>query len=251
MVGRGGAAAGVIRVLVEPGSLDLGQAVVLDRDEVHHLRVRRAVAGELVIAYDGAGGIGRGTLEGSAPHFEVQVAEVTRTAPPPPLVLAVAAGDRDRYLRMAEQCTELGVTDLVPLVTERARSVESRIRDGALPKAWRRAREACKQSGNPWATVVAPFTTLAELAALRPGMTWLLADPDGEPLPAGDLGAAGCGWLIGPEGGFTPEESAVARDSLGARRIWLAAHILRFETAAALAAGLIIDRRRALPGRES
>lgn len=241
----------MIRVLVEPGSLDAGQVVTLDDDEAHHLRVRRAVAGQIVTAYDGVGGVGRGTLEVSAKRFEVAVSAVTRTPPSPLLVLAVAAGDRDRYLRMAEQCTELAVTALVPLVSERAQSVESRIRATALPKARRRAREACKQSGNPWATTVAPFTTLAELANLQPGVSWLLADPEGEPLPADGLETVACGWLIGPEGGFTSEEAEFACVTLGARRTWLAAQILRFETAAALAAGLIIDRRRALPGRVS
>lgn len=249
-MGRGGAAASVIRVLVEPGSLDGGQAVVLDDDEAHHLRVRRAVAGRMVIAYDGAGAVGKGTLEGSGARFEVQVTEVTHAPPPPPLLLAVAAGDRDRYLRLAEQGTELGVTHLVPLVTERAKSVESRIRETALPKAQRRAREACKQSGNPWATVVTPFIAMTELAHQHPGVAWLLADPEGEPLPELASGSAPYGWLIGPEGGFTPEECGFATNTLAARRVTLAAHILRFETAAALAAGLTIDRRQRPTGRK-
>ncbi len=237
----------MIRVLVAPGALVAGALVPLDDEELHHLRVRRVAAGDLVVAYDGGGRIGRGHLEGAGKRLEVQVEAVERFLPPPPLILALATGDRDRYLRVAEQCTELGVTQLVPLVTVRSQSVESRLRATALDKARRRAREACKQSGNPWATAVLAFHRLDELATVAAGTRWLLADPTGAPLPA-DGGGPAAGWVIGPEGGFTPEELEVATTRLGARRTWLAPHILRFETAAVAAVSLTLDRRGP-PGR--
>jgi 16S rRNA (uracil1498-N3)-methyltransferase len=223
--------------------------VALDEDEAHHLRVRRATPGEEVLACDGAGQIGRGLLEAEGKHVVVRLDAVTTAPPPMPLILAVAAGDRDRFLRLAEQCTELGVTELIPLMTERVASVDSRIRAPALEKAQLRARAACKQSGNPWATVVRPMMRLHELPAGEGATQWLVADPTGDPLGP-TANPAGCGWLIGPEGGFTPGEHDFAVTRLQARRTWLGPHILRFETAAIAAATLSMDRRGP-PDREA
>ncbi len=239
----------MIRVMVAPGSLVVGAPVSLDDDESHHLRVRRAAPGESIAAFDGAGGIGHGVLEGQGKGFAVQLAAVTMTPPPTPLILAIAAADRDRFLRLAEQCAELGVTEVIPLLTERVVSVESRIREPALDKARLRSRTACKQSGNPWAPVVRSFTRLEELAGDGTRCRWLLADPTGQPLDTTPVASA-CGWLIGPEGGFTPAELSFAVAGLQARRTWLAPHILRFETAAVSAVTLIVDRRGP-PDREA
>lgn len=231
-----------MRVLVAPGTLVTGTTVDLEEDEAHHLRVRRATAGEEVTAYDGVGGVGRGVLEARGKGVGVQLTAVRIVAPPPPLIMAVAAGDRDRFLRLAEQCTELGVTTLIPLLTERVASVESRIREPALEKARQRSRSACKQSGNPWATQVESLTPLHALAGRWPGCQWLLADPSGDPIAPHAI-AGTCGWLIGPEGGFTPVEHAFAVAELQARLTWLSPHILRFETAAVSAMTLSVDRR--------
>jgi 16S rRNA (uracil1498-N3)-methyltransferase len=233
----------MIRVLVPTGTLTVAAAVPLEDEEQHHLRVRRVHAGDNVLAFDGAGGIGRGVLEAAGRGFEVVVHEVETIPPPDPLLLAVATGDRDRWLRLAEQCTELGVTRLMPLVTERALSVESRLREPALDKVRRRARDACKQSGNPWAPVVHPFADLAAFARAAPAARWLLAAPHGLPLPLEDPLRDACGWLIGPEGGFTAGEADLLVTELAARSTWLAPHVLRFETAAIAAASLTIGRR--------
>jgi 16S rRNA (uracil1498-N3)-methyltransferase len=87
--------------------------------------------------------------------------------------------------------------------------------------------------------IAPPATLAAVLAARDPGALALVADPAGEalgPLLAGHAGAVLA--LVGPEGGFTAEELAVA-EAAGCRRASLAPHILRVETAAiALAAGM-------------
>ena len=53
----------MITVLAAPGSLVAGQLLPLDDDEVHHLGVRRAEAGEPAMAVDGAGARARGVLD--------------------------------------------------------------------------------------------------------------------------------------------------------------------------------------------
>lgn len=232
----------MIHVLVAPGALVPGGTIALDDDEQHHLRVRRASAGETVRVLDGAGSVAHGTLEASGRAFMLHIDAIDRAAPPTELVLAVGAGDKERFGRLAEQCTELGVTTLLPLDTERARHVESRIRDSHLDKLRKRAREACKQCGNPWATVIAPFTSLDTLASTAGDRRWFVADPAGQPMSA--LGATeAVAWAIGPEGGFSPAELALLRTTLRAEPARLGPHILRFESAAVAAAAVTLDRR--------
>ena len=67
-----------VNVLVPVGSLVTGARIVLDALEVHHLRVRRAGAGEAIRLLDGAGGVGEGTLELGRKDAVVTVGAVHR-----------------------------------------------------------------------------------------------------------------------------------------------------------------------------
>ncbi|HJS47399.1 MAG TPA: RNA methyltransferase PUA domain-containing protein, partial [Gemmatimonadales bacterium] len=115
-------------VLVPPGTLVPGAVVELPEEEGHHLRVRRAAAGEVVQLLDGAGRVGEGTIATTGPAWRVAVREARVAAPLPPLVLAVGAGDRERFALVVEKAAELGVTEVVPLDAERSRHVAGRVR---------------------------------------------------------------------------------------------------------------------------
>ncbi len=237
VVGCGGATPMIEhRLLVAPGGLVVGLAVSLDDEESHHLRVRRAETGQRVMLFDGAGVTGHGVLTSAGKGWQATVEQVEHHPPTTLLILAVGAGDRDRFLSLAEKCTELGVTRLIPLVTERSAQVETRLRESGVERARKRAREACKQSGNPWATVVADLTRIAVLGKSYPGVRWLMADPKGTTLGAVTADAP-VGWLIGPEGGFTEPEGVQMGERLGAAPVRLGRHVMRFETAAIVAAG--------------
>jgi 16S rRNA (uracil1498-N3)-methyltransferase len=229
----------MITVMVSPGAHVVGGFVELDDEESHHLQVRRVREGERCIALDGAGAVIEGALQRGMRRWQVAIDELTLHPKPAGTVLAVAAGDRDRFLMLAEKAAELGVTRIVPLVTDRQRSVETRLREVALDRVVRRAREACKQSGNPWIPEVEPIIPLEELVA---GTGWLVAAHGGAPCPAiaADKVAS---WLIGPEGGWTEAEDAFIHGTLGAIAVGLAPFVLRFETAAIAAAVMTIDRR--------
>ena len=217
-----------------------GAVLPLDDAERHHLTVRRVGAAAELLVFDGAGHTARGTLVGRGEAVSVGV--VQWCPPPARTLLAVGAGDKERFLALAERCTELGVTHLVPMVTERSEAVDSRLRSAALDKARKRAREACKQSANPWAAIVEDHCQLRDLPARYPGMRWMLAQPDAARCPSIEAVAA-IGWLVGPEGGLTPDEIAWATDTLGVRAVGLGPTVLRFDTAAAAAAVITADRR--------
>lgn len=219
-------------VLVAPGEARPGVVLPLDDDEAHHLRVRRAADGERAHWADGAGQRGEGVLRLSGKRAALEIASMESVAAPMPLVLGVAAGDRDRWGWLAEKATELGVSSLVPLETERTASVATRVREGQLDRLRRRAREAVKQCGNPWAATVEPPVPLPAFLARAPeGNRWI-ADRGGR-VATGT--AAATTVLIGPEGGWTPAERAAAQAAHFVP-LSLGDHVLRFETAALAAA---------------
>jgi 16S rRNA (uracil1498-N3)-methyltransferase len=144
-------------------------------------------------------------------------------------------GDRGQFL--VEKLTELGVTAFVPLRT--ARTVVQP-REARLERLQRQVIEASKQCGRNVLMSVGDlvdwgaYTGRADLPALR-----LVAHPGGEEGWTA-APAAGVVVAVGPEGGFTDEEIALARDR-GWRVVGLGPRVLRVETAAlALAARLAL-----------
>jgi 16S rRNA (uracil1498-N3)-methyltransferase len=225
------------RALVDGGTLDLDEA------EVRHLRVRRVAAGSEVIACDGAGKSAHATLIARGSGFAVSIGVVQAADALPEITLAVGAGDKDRFATLAERCTELGVTRIVPLETERSQAVETRIRPASLERVRRRARDACKQSGNPWATRVDDPCRLDQLRSRAATARWYVGAADGAPCPPIPAGEH-VGWIIGPEGGFTPAEIDYCLKELDGTPVAFAPAILRFDTAAIAAAVIALDRRQ-------
>lgn len=238
-------------VLVAPGTLAPGAVIPLDAEERHHLTVRRARLDQAIVAMDGMGRTASARLRTGGREWSLEVASVEEAARRPTTTLAVGAGDRDRLLWLAEKSTELGVARLIPFTSERTAGVASRLRDQGVERLRRRAREACKQSGNPWATEISPIRSLDQLIADRDalGPHCFLADPAGRPMPASRRGEPSA-WIIGPEGGLTAEEVERFREGLGAATIALAPWILRMETAAIAAAVMAELGRQEGPGGE-
>ena len=237
----------MITLLAPRGSLKQGGTVSLDATEAHHLRVRRGGEREVIRLVDGEGTVGYGTVDLSNHGAHVTLERIEREAPPPALLIAVGAGDKDRFLWLAEKATELGVTVLAPLETQRTVSVATRIRDGHVERIRKRAVEALKQSEGAWAPQIpAPVGLDRFLAEKREGPCFVL-DRDGDALPAALEPTDAVTFLVGPEGGLTPEEVQAAGRA-GFRRASLGRNVLRFETAAlAAAAWVATARRRASP----
>lgn len=207
---------------------------VLSGDEARHLaRVLRAKVGDAVSLFDGSGrewparvvSVGRSEVE-------LETGE-PREDPPrsgPRLTLAVALPKGERQKWLVEKLTELGVERLVPLVTERGVAEAT---PSAIERLARSVIEACKQCGRNRLMEIAPPATVAEVVMSKRSQTiGLLADPNGGALDVATLPQAdSVVTLVGPEGGFTDAERAVA-EAAGFRAVTLAPHVLRIETAA-------------------
>jgi 16S rRNA (uracil1498-N3)-methyltransferase len=224
----------------------VGSRATLVGDEAKHLaRVRRVGVGDRVELFDGCGRIAEAEVA-EIGRDRVELAIVTEGPGgrnlDGTLILATAVPKGDRFDWLIEKATELGVTRLVPILTERS-VVDPRA--GKLDRLRRLIIEACKQSGRSRLMELSEPVGWDEwLRFGKVGMeTLLVAHPGGGRFPEVKLGH-GFTIAIGPEGGFTDAE-IVAAEQAGYQRIGLGPTILRVETAAlAACAGLLANQDR-------
>lgn len=151
----------------------------------------------------------------------------------PPLGLAFAPLKHDAQYFLLEKATELGVRDLYPVMTQR-----SNIHKIPHEKWIKNTLEATQQCERLAPPTVHPLQSLDHfIKALPENMTLFVAKERGDALPIRDAlqqrsSQEMCIFLIGPEGGFTPEELHFLSRSSCVKFIHLGPRILRAETAA-------------------
>ncbi|WP_198000934.1 RsmE family RNA methyltransferase [Gimesia fumaroli] len=227
------------------GSFD-SDLLVLEGSEAHHLlHVLRLRIGDTVEVFNGTGVEADAEITKTA-RKSVEVRITARRESPAntqiPVILATAVPKGDRFRWLVEKAAELGVTRLVPLITERS-SVDPG--ENRLKKLQQTIVAAAKQSGQTRLMELSPLQKFHEFLddVSQAEQRVLIADPGGSPLELMDsrgADAAACPMvlLIGPEGGFSADEVQAALDK-GATPIKLSEAILRIETAAILLAGLV------------
>jgi 16S rRNA (uracil1498-N3)-methyltransferase len=132
---------------------------------------------------------------------------------------------------LVEKATELGAARLQPVITHR--TIVDRLNLDRLRANTIEAAEQCDRTALPM--LAEPVKLPALLKGWDKGRALLFADETGG-TPIADVAAPGpAAILIGPEGGFTPEERDMIRATPGAIGISLGPRILRAETAAAAA----------------
>jgi 16S rRNA (uracil1498-N3)-methyltransferase len=154
----------------------------------------------------------------------------------PNLWLCVAPIKRGRIDWVAEKASELGVARLVPVATRRA--VVDRLNGDRLRAHMIEAAEQCERTSLP---ELAELVPLERLLGDWPGdRTLFFADEEGgAPFVDAIRDTNGpAAILIGPEGGFHPDERGLIRTRAFARPISLGPRILRAETAALAAVSI-------------
>ncbi|MBB73914.1 MAG: 16S rRNA (uracil(1498)-N(3))-methyltransferase [Planctomycetaceae bacterium] len=223
------------RRFFSPAPLQLGP-LQLSGTEAHHLlHVLRATPGDEITLFDGAGGEFTARVESTARKTVVcqilQARSVNRELPVE-LVLGVALpkGERQRWL--IEKATELGVTRLVPVETSRSTQQHA---NNSTDRLQRTVIESSKQCGRNQLMYISPTTSLDAFLRAAPAASrrWMAHPQDARATTAAVTPAMDSPtWLlVGPEGGFTENETAQARTE-GWQIIDLGARILRVETAA-------------------
>jgi len=240
-----------VRVFVLPGEPAEGQSLELrGRDYRYLVRVLRFAPGERFPARDAAGARRSCRVSAVGADFvRVQVeAEPTgaEEAGGPPLALIQALPKGRKMDLIVRQATEAGVAEIVPVFSRYSLPQPAEPGDGErrVERGRRIAREATQQSGGSRVPRVEEPAPLARVLGRPAEEGELRLVFHQERLAPGSLHAALAGGprrgtlLVGPEGGFSPEEVAAARGS-GFRPITIGRRVWRTETAALFAAAVV------------
>jgi len=229
------------RCLVKTEEL-LADALTLGRDEARHLQtVLRVKPGERVTLFDGQGHTRQAVITSAEKRgLSLETEKPPQSHPRPAcavtLFACVSKGKRMDWT--VEKAVELGVTRIVPVISDRT-IVRLDADDGdAKTDRWLRvAEEAARQCGAAWLPEIAhpvPFkdclavvrqTAPVYVAALTP-----TAEPLRVALAAHPEPPPQAGWFVGPEGDFTSAELDALLGA-GAVPVSLGQQILRAETA--------------------
>jgi 16S rRNA (uracil1498-N3)-methyltransferase len=228
--------------------LSAGQRLAVEGSAGNHItRVLRLRVGDELTLFDGGGGEYGGsidTLRKDSVLVRVLEHRAVERESPLQLMLAQGISRGERMDWVVQKGTELGVSRIVPLFTER--SVVHLDAGQARKKVqhWRSiAIAACEQSGRNRVPEIAAPVKLHEFLQgggltgtgmlLSPRATLRMADTS--------VAQAGVTVLIGPEGGLTDIEQEAATNT-GFMPVLLGPRVLRTETAAVAALTLLQQR---------
>jgi len=214
--------------------LSAGVVIEPSADQARYLTgVMRKGVGDALLVFNGRDG-----------EWQVEITEATKRscvltalartrdqAPTPDLELIIALVKRNRLETIIEKAAELGCRRVRLAVTRYTQSDHARIdRLAAI------ATEASEQTGRLDVPEIAPAQSLDHILNDWPGHRRLMFCDEGgdvrpvlEGLPPGD---GPWSILIGPEGGFSPEERTRLRSLDFVTPVGLGPRILRADTAA-------------------
>ncbi|MFZ5523244.1 MAG: 16S rRNA (uracil(1498)-N(3))-methyltransferase [Pseudomonadota bacterium] len=211
----------------------------LPPEAAHHAaRVLRLREGDAVEIFDGNGNECRGQIaeiNGKRVVIGNLAATITDRESKLRVLLAQALSSSEKMDWVIQKATELGVTEIQPLDTERSVARLSADRITKRLEHWQQvAISACEQCGrNVLPQIHAPLDIMVWLQQMRnTADTKLILLPEGaaslntQARPPGKVAL-----LIGAEGGFTRAESDTAL-RCGFTPIRMGTHVLRTETAA-------------------
>ncbi len=229
------------------GPADIGSTLLVEGDEARHaLGSKRLTEGDGVLVLDGLGRVAECVLDraeaakGKRPPVARLVVRAVREVPAvvPRVRVLTPIPKADRLSWMLEQLSQAGAAAWAPLTTQRSIGDARDLRPDRLARI---AREAAKQCGRAYVLAIEPGVDLGTLdpAGLRGAGGVLVADSAGSRGPVDAAAHAAWSVLVGPEGGFAPDELARLQ-AAGVPRVALGPHVMRIETAALAAATLLL-----------
>jgi 16S rRNA (uracil1498-N3)-methyltransferase len=214
--------------------------ITVSGEDVRHIRaVLRMKTGDELLLCDGRGteytakitGMDRSTIS----------AEITGRSKKdiqyPRVTLGQGLPKSDKMDWIVQKATELGVADIVPLMTERT-IVKVKDEEKRITRWQKICREAAMQSGRadiPQVGSIIAFKDYLQTLDSGPGTLFLLPWEEAvEPIKGvlgQNPGVKNIIVLIGPEGGFSKSEAEMAKGK-GFAPVSIGPNILRTETAA-------------------
>jgi 16S rRNA (uracil1498-N3)-methyltransferase len=211
----------------------------LDDDELaHQLRdVLKLEAGEVIIIGDGSGNEAQCRImryERGAIILEGMSVGRNANELPGRTTLYCALLKADHFELAAQKATEVGISEIIPLIT--GRTVKGNLRTDRLRKIVREAAELAGRGLVP--AVREPVELQRVLTEASRNDVNFFFDPSGTLFSGAAKSVRQAGIWIGPEGGWSESELELARQ-LGMRIVSLGGLVLRAETAAIVAGYLV------------
>ena len=218
----------------------------LDGDDARHLaRVLRVEVGQRYELSDGSRVALAEVAAVRKDHVQFRVLEDLPASPRVVHVtLLMALIKFDHFEMVIEKATELGVAEIVPVITARTEVGLEKAVPKRLERWQRIALEASQQSRRDRLPVLFPAISFRDAVRLdKRYRIWLDEEPDGAPLltalPSERHIEDSIALLVGPEGGWTPAERETA--STNWTRVSLGPQILRAETAAMASLAIVMS----------
>jgi 16S rRNA (uracil1498-N3)-methyltransferase len=218
-----------------PQALTLNATIALEQQASHHLaRVLRAHIGDEVFLFNGDGGEFVGRISGITKQdvtVELHMFVDASNESPLSIHLGICISKGDRMDLVMQKATELGVSQITPLLSERSQIKRNK---EALEKKLRHWQQvvvsACEQSGRNYVPQVNHVENSIDWFETCDSQAKLILDPfcdrNTETIQQVDSVAL----AIGPEGGFSEQEISCA-NACGFNGLNLGPRILRTETA--------------------
>jgi 16S rRNA (uracil1498-N3)-methyltransferase len=219
-----------------------GEAQLSDDEGQHVARVLRLRAGEVVAIFDGAGREALARIASvTSRRVTVEVIEPRDAAPEPrvAVTLAQALLKSDKMDRVIRDAVMLGVAAVQPFVSRRTDVPFKAVTNGGRQGRWERAVIASvKQCGRAIVPPVHDTIAFADLLRSTMGQTRLMLV---EPAAGRDVveltslegqRPSSAMVMVGPEGGWDPQEVADAV-AAGVTLLTFGARVLRADAAAA------------------
>lgn len=236
------------RLLVESEALKL-DSPELPKEAANHLKVLRPKDGEEIELFDGKGATRRFKVEVIGRQWNLKPASSVLNLQPPTsnLTLFACVTKGSRWDWTIEKATELGVTRIVPVISERTIVRIQKEDRAAKRERWMRiAEDAARQSDAKWLPeILEPVDFADSLALVRethcligaltnPPPRLILDELCHSPTPTTNSNYA---IFVGPEGDFTPDELKSLIEI--ATPVSFGPTILRAETAAIFGVSVI------------
>jgi 16S rRNA (uracil1498-N3)-methyltransferase len=212
------------------------QQIEIRGEEFYHLsKVLRIVKGRKIYLLDGRGK----TLEAeilSKGRNSARVKVLSSSFLPQPkvkIILIQSLIKRERMELVLEKAVELGVSEIVPVITQNCLFREKNFKEARYQRWQKILIQAMKQSSYPWLPRLLKPMRLKEALSFYQGEEFckFILDREGESFKKLSGVGSRILLLVGPEGDFTSEEITLAV-SLGFKRLSLGNLRLRSETAA-------------------
>ncbi len=228
------------RFFAGPGAIAGNEVVLSDKETLNQIKkVLRLRVGDKAVFLDGSGKEYMTVIReisNSAISGDIEEAAENKNEPELKIVLCQALCKKDKFEWVLQKGTEVGVSEFIPILAERSEKLG--LNRGRAEKILKEAAEQSERGIIPKLSEIQKLEyTLKNSLGEK-----IILDKSGEPIKNYQLSIINSQLhiFIGPEGGWTPEELALAKEN-GAKIVSIGKTVLRAETAGLVAAAILLN----------